>query len=249
MGCFSTLNLLKRKERLIALFISLISFILFFLNSYLNMNYYLFEIDEFAIRIISFVTITSTMGILGIYFYLHSFFLEQKKGELEYLANTDSLTQISNRRNFLKKGEYEFMLASKYNHTFSLLLLDIDHFKLVNDNYGHDVGDEVLKQITKTIKENIRKTDVFARYGGEEFILLLRKTDLEKSMLIAEKIRVSIEQMTMVENLSSIKVTMSVGVVEYTPQYNEFYELITKADEALYRAKDQGRNCVRSAHH
>lgn len=166
---------------------------------------------------------------------------------MEYLANTDSLTQISNRRNFLKKGEYEFMLAHKYKHTFSLLLLDIDHFKLVNDTYGHDVGDEVLKQITKTIKENIRKSDVFARYGGEEFILLLRKTDLDKSMPIAEKIRLSIEEMTMPEHLSDVKVTMSVGVVEYSSKYKAFYELIIKADEALYKAKDDGRNCVRCA--
>lgn len=244
MGSFAILDVLDKKERAYAMSISFTSLILFFLNSYMNINFYIYEISEFATRIISFLTVTSTMGILAIYFYLHAYFLAQKKLELEYLANTDSLTDIYNRRNFYTLSELEFKLAHKYGHSFTLLLLDIDHFKNINDTYGHGIGDQVLKQLSLNVKENIRQNDIFARHGGEEFTLLLRKTDLQTGILIAEKIRKSISEMKVETSSDVINVTVSIGVTEFSKECHALDQLVILADKALYEAKENGRNCV-----
>ncbi len=244
MGSFAIFNMMDNKEKIMAFSICFLSLSLFFTNHYLGVNYYIFQLSPIATSIISFLTITSTMIILIIYFYLHAYFLAQKKLELEYLANTDSLTNIFNRRNFYSLGELEFDLALKYKHTFSLLLIDIDHFKNINDSYGHDAGDEVLKQFAQLIKDNVRQQDIFARHGGEEFTLLLRNTDAEKARRIADKIRTNVEQMDVITDFGTLKITISIGLVEFSNHYPKFDSLILLADKALYEAKDKGRNRV-----
>lgn len=242
MGAFAIMDVTKLKERIFAFTLSLTALFLFFLNRFWSINYYMFEIGQIPARIISFFTITSTMTILILYFYLHAYFLDQKRLELEYLANTDSLTDINNRRSFYSQGKLEFDLAYKYDHTFSLLLLDIDHFKIINDTYGHDAGDEVLKQISMVINENIREQDTFARHGGEEFTLLLRNTNQQTGLAIAEKLRQLIENLEINTDGQTLKVTISIGVVQYSSKLSEFDMLISLADKALYDAKNQGRN-------
>lgn len=244
MGSFATMNLLDQKERLFAFFISFISLSLFIVHHYFGVNYYLYEISGFAESIISFLTAVSTMIILIIYFYLHAHFLALKSVDLEYLANTDSLTDIFNRRNFYRLSEVEFQLAHKYNHTFSLLLLDLDDFKSINDTFGHNAGDEVLRELSKTIKNTIRHNDIFARHGGEEFTLLLRQTQAETGIKIAEKIRHNIEAMEVISETGSIKITASIGVTQFSNRFDHFDQLVMLADEALYDAKEKGRNCV-----
>jgi len=244
MGSFSIYNLLNKKERSLAFIASIISLILFMLASYKGINFALFEPSIIATKIVSFMTTSSTIGILALYFYLHAYFLAQKRSELEYLANTDSLTSIFNRRNFYELSETEFDLAKKYNHTFSLLLLDIDFFKKINDTYGHDIGDEVIIGIAKTIKKSVRQNDLFARYGGEEFTLLLRNTDADKAILIAEKIRKSIENLQVETRVGKINATISIGVVEFDQSLKKLTHLIIEVDKALYEAKEGGRNCV-----
>lgn len=244
MGSFVIMDITDVKERAFAVIISFISLFLFFLNRFAAINFYMFELAELPSKIISFTTIVSTMAILILYFYLHAYFLAQKRLELEYLANTDSLTDISNRRNFYTQSVLEFELAHKYNHTFSLFLIDIDHFKRVNDTYGHDVGDKVLKEITNTIKSSVRIQDLFARHGGEEFTLLLRNTDKDMGLNIAEKIRRVIEDLEIPAKDNMVKVTISIGVVEFSKNVVEFDKLVDLADQALYEAKNQGRNCV-----
>ncbi len=244
MGCFVIMDISRLNERVIALTISFISFFLFVLNRYAHVNFYIYELGETPTKIISFFTITSTMSILILYVYLHAFFLAQKRIELEYLANTDSLTNISNRRNFYTQSELEFQLAHKYNHTFSLLLIDIDHFKHVNDNYGHDTGDYVLKEVTKAIKNNIRAKDVFARHGGEEFTILLRNTDKETGLIIAEKIRSLIENLEIMTEKDTLKVTVSIGVTQFSKHIHNFDTLVNLADQALYDSKHMGRNRI-----
>lgn len=244
MGSFAIFNIMDTKEKYMAFGICFLSLSLFFTNHYLGLNYYMFELSPSATSIISFLTITSTMLILILYFYLHAYFLAKKKIELEYLANTDSLTNIFNRRNFYCLGELEFNLALKYKHTFSLLLIDIDHFKKINDTYGHDAGDEVLKQFAQLIKNNVRQQDIFARHGGEEFTLLLRHTDPEKAHKIADKIRTSVEAMDVITEFGTLKITISIGLVEFSSHYPKFDNLILLADKALYEAKDKGRNQV-----
>ena len=244
MGSFAIMNITDTKEKLIALTISFVSLSLLFTNYYLGVNAYIFQLSEVATKIISFLTVTSTMSILILYFYLHAYFLAQKRLELEYLANTDSLTNIFNRRNFYSLSELEFNLARKYNHTFTLMMIDIDHFKKINDTYGHDAGDEVLKHLSQLIKDNVRHQDIFARHGGEEFTLLLRQTNAASGMKIAEKIRNSVEQMTIITKSDSINITISIGIVEFSKDYTEFDTLVQLADEALYEAKNMGRNCI-----
>ncbi len=159
-----------------------------------------------------------------------------------YNATHDNLTNIFNRAFFLDALKEEFEKAKRYHSIFSIILLDIDHFKTFNDKYGHLKGDEVLKRIAKTVYDNVRKSDIFARWGGEEFILLLPETSLEKAELLAENLRKKIEN---IEIKGIHKVTSSFGVAEYSDG-DDRDSLINRADEALYTAKGTGRNCVQS---
>ncbi len=151
---------------------------------------------------------------------------------------TDSLTGIGNRRYFHQKIEEEIQHAQRYKHSFSLIMLDIDFFKQVNDKYGHSVGDEVLIEYTKLISSLLRKGDIFSRFGGEEFMIILPYASKNQAQKIAEKLRTEIELSQKI-----IPITMSFGVVEYVAgEDSEF--ILKRVDDALYKAKDSGRNIV-----
>lgn len=160
--------------------------------------------------------------------------------EIQRIATSDNLTGIYNRHKF----EILFALESERSRRFalplSMLLIDIDHFKSVNDTYGHDVGDEVLKHLVKIVQENIRKIDIFARWGGEEFLVLSPGTDLQNMQLLAEKLRSAVENGVFPK---VGKVTVSIGVSTFTPE-DTFTKLFKRADQGLYNAKEQGRNQV-----
>ena len=163
---------------------------------------------------------------------------ENYKKELEHLIITDSLTGIGNRRYFHQKIEEEIQHAQRYKHSFSLIMLDIDFFKQVNDKYGHSVGDEVLIEYTKLISSLLRKGDIFSRFGGEEFMIILPYASKNQAQKIAEKLRTEIELSQKI-----IPITMSFGVVEYVAgEDSEF--ILKRVDDALYKAKDSGRNIV-----
>jgi diguanylate cyclase (GGDEF)-like protein len=144
---------------------------------------------------------------------------------------TDELTGILNRRGIIKE-------AKKISVESTLLFFDIDHFKKINDTYGHDFGDYVLKELTKLITQNIRNSDVFGRWGGEEFVLILRGTKYPDGLKVAEKIRKIIEN----HDFKGVKVTISIGVA---PFRGDLQKAVEKADEALYKAKNGGRNQVK----
>lgn len=175
--------------------------------------------------------------------------LEQK---LELLANSDELTGISNRRHFYERGELELKRGQRYQQPLAVLMLDADHFKKVNDNYGHDVGDLVLKALAKKVSEHLRETDVFGRIGGEEFALLLTQTTEVTALEVAERLREQLEKIAVaVPNASSssnptkvVRFTVSIGVVMLGEADKNLDELLKKADLALYQAKEQGRNRV-----
>lgn len=244
MGSFTIMNLVNKKERYFAFAITSTSFLFFFLNGFLRINFAMFEPSDTAIKAISLLTTTSTIGILALYFYLHALFLTQKRVELEHQASTDSLTNICNRRHFYHLSKSVFESSQKNGDPFSLLLLDIDYFKKVNDTYGHDVGDEVLKEICQNIKQVIPEDDIFARHGGEEFSILLKGTDVEAGIEIADQIRKSVENLEVVCKSATIQVTISIGVVQFSKAFETFDELIIYADKALYTAKEKGRNCI-----
>lgn len=165
---------------------------------------------------------------------------KEQQEKIRKLAETDFLTEIYNRRMFCHFLEVEVKKAERYSKEFPLIMFDIDHFKKVNDTYGHDVGDDVLTTTVDVIKRSIRKADIFARYGGEEFIIIQPNTVIEGAKVSAEKIRTVIEQ----NNFDKVKkITISVGVTMF--KENDTTDSITKrVDDALYRAKNNGRNRV-----
>lgn len=169
--------------------------------------------------------------------------LEEAHILLEEISRKDPLTSISNRRDIIDKINYETIRFERNQKTFSLVMGDIDHFKSVNDRYGHDCGDYILKALADTIVSTIRKQDIVGRWGGEEFILLLPETNIEGGKITAEKVRIRIEQNNFKYNNKIIPVTITFGVSEHS--YNKDIDVcIKEADIALYKGKNNGRNRV-----
>ena len=161
-------------------------------------------------------------------------------------AMKDPLTGLGSRAALKTALSRDLSLAQRHRHPFSLLIVDIDKFKLVNDTYGHSAGDAVLKEVAQAVAAAARQTDQAFRYGGEEFVVLLEKTDEEGAVIIAERIRQSIEQLTPTYRGKQIPATASIGVA--TVENNDSTEtLFDRADQALYRAKNNGRNQVVSS--
>jgi diguanylate cyclase (GGDEF)-like protein len=165
--------------------------------------------------------------------------------KLLHLATTDNLTSLANRARFLDVFERERNHAVRNNTELSLLLLDLDHFKQVNDRHGHDVGDEVLKYVSATIRHRLRKTDLACRLGGEEFGILLPGANLDRAIGVAEEIRKTIADIPYAKADAIIPLSMSIGVAEFGFDGKDLETLYAVADGHLYKAKAGGRNQVR----
>ena len=163
---------------------------------------------------------------------------------VQELAITDSLTNVFNRRYYLERFKEEIERSRKFNYKFSCLMIDIDYFKDFNDRYGHVVGDAILRELSRTIQENIRQIDLICRYGGEEFSIILSETDKDAAQLAAERIRLAIEDKHIRVYDEELKITVSIGISTYPYDGKEIERLIDKADSALYQAKQRGRNNV-----
>ncbi len=168
--------------------------------------------------------------------------IKERTKELEILATTDMLTEIYNRRKMYEILEHEYTRAKRYQTDLSVVMFDIDYFKKINDTYGHDIGDYVLKTVAKNVKKVIREIDYFGRWGGEEFLIILPQTNLKGATVVAEKVRKTIEN----TGFGKVgKVTASFGVSTYIQSLdNSPDEIIKSADIALYDAKKKGRNTV-----
>jgi diguanylate cyclase (GGDEF)-like protein/PAS domain S-box-containing protein len=167
--------------------------------------------------------------------------LKESNKKLEKLVTIDELTGILNRRKIIENIKFELQRAKRTNSIFSLLMFDIDHFKKVNDKYGHNMGDLVLKSIASTVEKRIRETDIFGRWGGEEFIIVAPDTVVENAYILAEQLRQKISEM----NISNVgKVTVSFGVTSYCSG-DTVNTIVNRTDDMMYKAKDEGRNCVR----
>lgn len=190
----------------------------------------------------TFITLILLMFFNGAGFLLLMY--EQSYELLKILSNLDPLTQISNRRHFMKKAEDYYQRNIGEQKQISLLFVDIDYFKKVNDNYGHLFGDEVLKVIAKVVSENTRPTDLCCRFGGEEFLILLNETNKEQAIAIGERMRETVQKLKF-EDESGFRCTISVGIFSDVPNsQRKLQNFIDKADQALYKAKESGRNCV-----
>jgi two-component system, cell cycle response regulator len=173
--------------------------------------------------------------------------LEKKNRTLDNLANIDGLTGAFNHRYFQIVLDQEINRAERHNTSISILLIDIDHFKKVNDTYGHQVGDFVLTEFSKTIQQHIRQYDILARYGGEEFIVILPETNGDDAEAVGEKLRSVIENTPFQDSRETYHITASFGLASCTPATEDNFNksnLIHQADQALYEAKEKGRNRV-----
>ena len=165
--------------------------------------------------------------------------------EVELLARTDALTGLYNRRYFLEFSRRDLEISSRYSIPFSILMLDIDHFKAVNDTYGHATGDVVLKNVASILLCMTRSTDIVARYGGEEFVILFSLTELKQAVALAERLREKIADETFFSlHGGKISLTVSIGVTQWTPGTSKIEDMIERADTALYKAKRAGRNRI-----
>ncbi len=163
--------------------------------------------------------------------------------DLERLASIDSLTGTFNRGYFLSAAKNENQRSKRYGHHLSLLMLDIDNFKSVNDTYGHDVGDEALKSTVATILQVLRTEDTLGRFGGEEFIVLLPETSAARAEPVAQRIRQMVAEIVMETEQGPLSFTISIGIAEVRDN-EEIEAILKRADSALYEAKKNGRNCV-----
>ena len=163
---------------------------------------------------------------------------------LEQMTNHDNLTSLYNRVYAENQIEFEFNKAKRYGNIFSIVFFDIDRFKDINDTYGHLAGDEVLIKISETVKNQLRSSDILGRYGGEEFLILLPETNLESASALSQRVRQKIERTTTYFQKTPIKVTVSLGVVQFRPDIKNYLQMIHEADVALYHSKQNGRNAV-----
>jgi diguanylate cyclase (GGDEF)-like protein len=164
--------------------------------------------------------------------------------KMETMATTDGLTGLTNHRTFQSRFEDLLQRAQRHNHKVALLLCDIDHFKKVNDNYGHPVGDEVLRRVARVLQEVPRKIDIPARYGGEEFAVILDNVDVAQAKAVADRIRIEISKVVVETDKGPLSVTESIGVAAFPEDGRDRTTLIERADLALYAAKHGGRNRV-----
>lgn len=165
------------------------------------------------------------------------------EAQLRRLATTDALTGVDNRRSFMEKANQELKRARRYGSPFSLIMIDIDYFKSVNDHYGHQTGDLVLQIMTRAIRSVLRESDIFGRVGGEEFSIVLIETGQKEAMAIGERIRSQIESLRIDTGKEKISITISMGLTSFR-ETDDFEAIARRSDKALYKAKENGRNML-----
>lgn len=171
--------------------------------------------------------------------------VQQQQQQLERLARVDEVTGLNNRRYFMDRLNHEVLAANRYGSALSVLLMDLDHFKQINDSYGHLVGDKVLAAVALVVNESVRNTDIAGRYGGEEFCVAVTGTNQQGARNLAERIRTGVEGIEFTaDDGSRFHVTCSIGISEAHPPIDDAKEMIRQADTALYQAKREGRNRV-----
>ncbi|MEM9101562.1 MAG: diguanylate cyclase [Pseudomonadota bacterium] len=177
---------------------------------------------------------------------IYQILLQQTKEEIERQSKTDGLTQLYNRSHWEECLRREVSRVERYEGELTIIMMDLDHFKSINDRLGHLAGDEVIRESTRILRDCLRNSDIGGRYGGEEFGVILPETDIDGALVTAERIRQAIETSDIVFNNKAIKVTASLGIAMYDVAGISCDQLIDRADQALYQAKHAGRNCIRA---
>ena len=252
LSLFAGLKILNNKDQVILTFTRLLGFSFIFSAVIFSLRIY-YTFDELTLNnfmhagtIHAFSLIAFQLVMITSCFSLTVSASQQLAKELAIQATVDSLTNIYNRRAFDEFAAKGVLRAQREKTSISLIMMDIDLFKQVNDTYGHQVGDKVLQEFSLRLKNSLRQYDILARYGGEEFTLLLPDTNTMTAMLIAEKLRYTIAQPVFCLNDGTeLKVTASFGVATNKGEKIDWQQLISFADQALYHAKEHGRNCVK----
>lgn len=167
--------------------------------------------------------------------------LQKSKQKIQELSRTDELTKLANRRYFFEQAEHHFYLAERHQHPISILIIDLDYFKSINDRFGHQVGDQVLAHTAAILKESIRSTDILARYGGEEFVLLMPQTAAENTIQFCQRLKKTIA-CRQIDRSNLPAVTLSMGIASSEKCGYDLEEILFQADKAMYQAKNRGRN-------
>jgi diguanylate cyclase (GGDEF)-like protein len=238
LSLFIGLLLFRIKSTAVSSFITVLTAVLYIIVSTLLMQYFNLWIGV-ILQLIS-------MAIVFTAVYIVKFILKSRDFEYTYaLATTDGLTELYNHRYFQEQMILNAETAKRYNSEFSLILIDIDFFKKFNDNYGHQAGDAVLKQVAQLLKKNVRSTDIVCRYGGEEMAIILSNTNNEEAVTTAQKICELVAQKPFrLSNDLEKNVTISLGVATYPKNGTTPQEMIKYSDKCLYKAKKDGRNRV-----
>ncbi|AZG74120.1 diguanylate cyclase [Shewanella livingstonensis] len=225
----------------LAVFLSVVSIIMFLPQHVIEHASYT---PEFKLRLIlSFLTMTF-LSALYEYSRMQSYKnVVALSSKYQQLAMSDPLTKLANRRNASAVLQQEKSRVNRNNEPLSVLLCDLDHFKAVNDKYGHNAGDMVLMELSQIFTDHVRQQDCVARWGGEEFLFILPQTSAEQANIIAEKIRASVQQHSIIFHKHQIKITISIGIAQLSEDQS-IDELINHADKNLYQAKTLGRNRV-----
>jgi len=168
--------------------------------------------------------------------------------QAQHLSVTDELTELNNRRHFFELAKVEYERIRRYERALSIVMIDIDRFKKLNDTYGHLVGDAVLREVARRIQETVRTIDTLARYGGEEFAVLMPETDLTEALLVAERVRRRVAVGIAIDDGTTVSTTISVGVAQIDERCASLEAALRCADQALYAAKAAGRNRVEAYH-
>lgn len=211
-----------------------------------------FLLIAFQITSLSPIQLMVGLGCLGLiatplisYFFVQTIHkLETSQQEVHRLSYTDELTGLFTRQYFFEVAHRELLSSYRYGYPVSLLMVDIDGFKRVNDTCGHLVGDHTLRNCAKVIQESLRETDFFARFGGEEFVVLMPHANQEQAMMVAERVRVAIESLLIMSEGHEVKITASIGLTSTDSGSFEITELVSQAEAALEASKVKGGNKV-----
>ncbi len=201
------------------------------------------ELPEQMTRLMLYGNIVGVFAAVGFLANLHRLQVLEVEAELKKMASTDPLTGLFNRRRLLEAAELELSRRARNHSALSLAVLDIDNFKQINDVYGHDLGDSVLKQVAEVLHLSVRKQDLVARWGGEEFLLMLPETGQAGAVKIADSIRCQVATIPINVGSEIVNITISTGVSEFG-QHENFDQCFARADSALYKAKKTGKNKV-----
>lgn len=235
-------DLYQPRQRNISIGLAIAIFISFFIcENYANTPILDF-VQGINLNVLKHISLIITLIAMFIIFYTYSIQLSRKEKVMQFLVEHDALTGTFNRGYLNGAGEKYFANHQMNNKPFSIILLDIDDFKKINDQYGHQLGDKVLITMSETINQNIRRKDIFARYGGEEFVILLSGTNNIEAYNIAERIRADIESLKIPIKDGMISFTISIGVSTLSKHHWNFDQLLVEVDQLLYQSKNNGKN-------